>query len=90
MPFMEKVDRAKPGEEITTDDLAKSLGVGVDQLEVGLHHLTSLGCFTSTPRNTVVTGEAPHNPLPTVVGSCEFTRRPNWRFRCCKHADIDL
>jgi hypothetical protein len=74
VPFIEKADRAKEGEEITIDDLAKSLGAPVDQLEVALHHLTSLGCFTSVlARTTWADQLTPPNPLPTLKGRYDFT-----------------
>jgi hypothetical protein len=74
VPFIEKADRAKEGEELTVDDLAKSLGARIDQLEVALHHLTGLGRFTSVlARTTWGDAETPPNPLPTLKGRYEFT-----------------
>jgi|SRR5215471_2155455 len=74
VPFIEKADRAKAGQEITIDDLANSLGAPIDQLEVALHHLTGLGCFTSVlGRTTWSDALTPPNPLPTLKGRYEFT-----------------
>jgi hypothetical protein len=74
VPFIENADRAKVGEEITTDTLASQLEVRVEQLELALHHLTSLGCFTSAlARTTWRDQNTPLNPLPTLKGRYEFT-----------------
>jgi Abortive infection alpha len=74
VPWLEQADRAKWGEEITTDSLAKSLEVRVDQLEIALHHLTALGCFTSVLSRTLWADDGtPPNPLPTLKGRYDFT-----------------